>query len=119
MLQLLSAATDVVLQACRALVAAGADLLRRNGKNRIPGSQLKVADTYRPCWSTLLSNRCYAGRMGQWLHRQHAQSTAPASPAQRARRSVWAPQIQSACSTFSACSLVFSTMLAHGSVIVG
>jgi hypothetical protein len=32
----------VVLQACRALVAAGADLLRRNGKNRIPGSQLKV-----------------------------------------------------------------------------
>jgi hypothetical protein len=31
------------LQACRALVAAGADLLRRNGKNRIPGSQLKVS----------------------------------------------------------------------------
>mgnify|MGYP001807195279 CR=1 FL=1 len=30
------------LQACRALVVAGADLLRRNGKNRIPGSQLKV-----------------------------------------------------------------------------
>lgn len=29
-------------QACQALVAAGADLLRRNGKNRIPGSQLKV-----------------------------------------------------------------------------
>lgn len=30
------------LQACRVLVEAGTDLLRRNGKNRIPGSQLKV-----------------------------------------------------------------------------
>lgn len=37
-----------LLQACRALVAAGADLLRRNGKNRIPGSQLKVCLVISP-----------------------------------------------------------------------
>lgn len=32
------------VQACRALVAAGANVMRRNNKNRIPGKQLKVRD---------------------------------------------------------------------------
>jgi hypothetical protein len=32
----------VCLQACRTLVACGADVMRRNNKNRVPGSQLKV-----------------------------------------------------------------------------
>jgi polysaccharide pyruvyl transferase WcaK-like protein len=31
------------LQACRALVAGGADVMRRNNKNRVPGNQLKVS----------------------------------------------------------------------------
>ncbi|WIA15048.1 hypothetical protein OEZ85_001748 [Tetradesmus obliquus] len=35
------------VEACRALVAGGADVMRRNNKNRVPGNQLKAEEAWR------------------------------------------------------------------------
>ena len=40
-------ATAHALQVCRALFDGGADMLRRNGKNRTPRSQLKLPDAVK------------------------------------------------------------------------
>jgi hypothetical protein len=43
--------TAANLQSCRALVAGGADVVRRNNKNRVPGSQLKVGQSCTKVWA--------------------------------------------------------------------